>query len=48
MDYLHIPVVASVFAALFAVSEVLTFIPSIKSNGVFQLAYKLLKKAVGK
>lgn len=31
-----------IFVALFAISEVLALIPSVKSSGVFQLVYNLL------
>lgn len=34
---------ALIFAALFAMSEVLAEVPSIKSNSVFQLVYNVLK-----
>jgi len=37
-----------ILAALFAISEALTLIPSIKSNSLFTLVFNLLKKAVGK
>jgi hypothetical protein len=37
-----------ILAALFAVSEVLSLVPAVQSNGVFQLLFGLLKKAVGK
>ena len=33
---------------LFSLSEILAQIPSIKSNGVFQLIFELLGKLVGK
>ena len=35
-------------AALFAVSEALSLIPSVKANGVFQLIFGLLKTLLGK
>ena len=34
--------------ALFAISEVLALIPSVKSNSVFQLIFNTLKKILGK
>lgn len=34
---------AVIATALFAVSEVLALVPSVKSNGVFQLLLNLLK-----
>jgi hypothetical protein len=37
-----------VLGALFALSELLSMIPSVQANGVFQLLFGLLKKAVGK
>lgn len=37
-----------IIAFLFAASELLALIPSIKSNSVFTLAYNLLKKMAGK
>jgi hypothetical protein len=39
---------AIIATALFALSEVLALIPSIKSNGIFDLIFNLLKKAAGK
>lgn len=35
-------------AALLAISELLSFVPSVKSNGVFQLIVNTLKKLAGK
>lgn len=32
-----------VFAGLFALSEVLSFIPKVKSNGAFQMLYNVLR-----
>lgn len=32
-----------IFAALFAVSEALSLIPGVESNGIFQLIYNVLK-----
>lgn len=40
-------VVVGLGAAL-AISEVLSMIPSIKSNGIFQLVYNTLKAITGK
>ena len=37
-----------VAGALLAVSEALALIPSVKSNSVFQLIQKLIKKILGK
>ena len=37
-----------IFAALFAVSEALALIPSLKANSVFQAVFGLLKKVIGK
>lgn len=34
--------------ALFAVSEALSLIPAVKSNGIFQLIFNALKKILGK
>ena len=42
------PTVTAVVFAAWAVNEALSLIPSVKSNGVFQLAYNLLRKLVGK
>lgn len=39
---------AVVFGFFFALSEVLSLIPSVKSNGVFQLIVSLGKKLAGK
>jgi hypothetical protein len=33
---------------LFALSELLSLIPSVKSNGVIQMLFGLVKKAAGK
>lgn len=37
-----------IIAALLAISEVLSFIPAIKSNGIFQAVFNILKKIVGR
>lgn len=37
-----------VVAALLAVSEVLSLIPSVKANGVFQLVARMIKKLAGR
>jgi hypothetical protein len=37
-----------ILGALFAVSEVLALIPSVKSNSIFQLIYNGIKKIAGK
>lgn len=37
-----------VFVALFAVSEALALIPSVKANSVFQAVFSVLKKLAGK
>jgi hypothetical protein len=37
-----------ILAFLFAFSELLGLIPSVKSSSVFQLVYNVIKKAVGK
>lgn len=42
------PEVTIVVTALWAVSEALSLIPDVKSNGVFQLIYNTLKKVAGK
>lgn len=39
---------AEVLGFLWALSELLSLVPSVKANGVFQLAVGLLKKVVGK
>lgn len=36
------------FGFFFALSEVLSLIPSVKSNGVFELVVSLVKKLAGK
>ena len=38
---------AVILAALFAVSEALSLIPQVKSNGVFQFVFNVLKKVKG-
>ena len=38
--------VTVVFACLFAISEALSVIPTIKANGVFQVIYNILKALV--
>lgn len=45
MDTTQLMIIAG---ALFAVSEALALIPSVKSNSVFQLVYNLLKKVTGR
>lgn len=40
--------ISLILAALFAVSEALSLIPAVKSNGVFQLVFGILKKLAGK
>lgn len=40
--------IAIVLAALLAVSEALSLIPAVKSNGIFQLAVALIKRMAGK
>lgn len=37
-----------IIAALFAVSEALSLIPSVRANGVFQLVYSLIRKLASK
>lgn len=39
---------AIVFGLLFAISEVLALVPSIKSNSVFTLVVNVLKKVMNK
>lgn len=39
---------AMLFAVLFGISEALAVIPSIKSSGVFQLIYNVLKSLAPK
>lgn len=38
-----IDMIFTIIAALLAISEALSFIPSLKSNGVFQLFWNVLK-----
>jgi len=40
--------VTVISVALLAISEGLSLIPAVKSNGIFQLVYNLLKKVAGK
>ena len=42
------PEIAIVVTALFAVSEALSLIPKVKSNGVFQLIANIIRKVVKK
>lgn len=42
------PTAFIVISALFAVSEALSLIPAVKSNGVFQLIFNVIKKVAGK
>jgi len=37
-----------ILAALFAVSEALSFIPALKANGIFQLIYGIIAYLVSK
>ena len=37
-----------ILTALLAISEVLSLIPQVKSNGVFQVIYNLLKSLAGR
>jgi len=37
-----------IVSAALAISEVLSLIPAIKSNGIFQLIYNMLKALAGK
>lgn len=37
-----------IIIALLAISEVLSFVPVVKANGIFQLAVNILKKLAGK
>lgn len=39
---------AIILGCLFAISEVLALIPSIKSSGIFDFIFKALKAAAGK
>jgi hypothetical protein len=40
--------VSIVIAALFAVSEALSLIPTVKANGVFQMVSGVVKRLAGK
>lgn len=48
IDFIQSPVGAGIFMALFAMSEALASIPSVKANGVFQLLSGVLAKLVRK
>ena len=37
-----------ILGILFGISELLSFVPSIKANGVFQFIFDLLNKAIKK
>ena len=39
---------ALVFGVCFGISEALSLIPAVQSNGVFQLVFGVLKKLAGK
>jgi len=47
-DFLQSPTAVAIFAALFALSEALGAIPSVKANSVFQLVHGLLAKLAKK
>jgi hypothetical protein len=38
---------AEILGVLWGLSEALSFIPSVKANGVFQMIFEALKKAKG-
>jgi hypothetical protein len=38
----------AIVSFLFALSELLALVPSVKSNSVFQLVFNMLKKVAGK
>ena len=40
--------IAIIATAAWAVSEALSLIPAVKSNGLFQLCYNIIKKIAGK
>lgn len=40
--------IAMIFGVLFGVSEALALIPAVKSNGIFQLIFKVLGTLAGK
>lgn len=50
MDFLTMidPKLTVVFGAAWAVSEALSLIPAVKSNGIFQLIYNGLKRISGR
>lgn len=39
---------AVIFAGLFGISELLSLLPSVKSNGLFQLIFNMLRKKASK
>jgi hypothetical protein len=39
---------AVIFGGLFAISEALSMIPQVKSNGIFELFYNIIKDLAGK
>ena len=39
---------AEILGVLWGLSEALSFIPSVKANGIFQVIFNSIKKAVGK
>jgi hypothetical protein len=40
--------ISIVIGALFAVSEALSLIPAVKSNGIFQLFFNVIKTVAGR
>jgi len=42
------PIVSIVLGGLFGISELLSLIPGVKANGVFQLIFGIISKANGK
>ncbi len=44
---MDITTISLIIGALFAVSEALSFIPAVKSNGIFQVAWRTLKLMTG-
>lgn len=45
MTFDHITIIAT---ALLAVSEALSLIPAVKSNGILQLAFAIIRRIAGK
>lgn len=48
MEFISSPQMALILSAALAVSEALSLIPKVKSNGIFQLFYNSLRTITGR